>query len=233
MSALSTKKSIAMQGAIRKLFFQMAAHLQYEVSHNDFIELLVPEDLRAFATTGPEHFNLPYRNTSVPDEIKIADAQCLYFLTANERIGKPAPLVPRKPLPINHDDPIFAPIKDYLQEYLNLHFRFSLASYTLRHLDDYCGSEQQMRFFWPSMLILMEHCGDESIAKAADKLRNSKTPKTAPSLPEWLRAACRETATTLTAATLMPEKAEPTREVTISVRDVRGYTYMGQHFPSI
>ena len=233
MSALSEKKSIAMQGAIRKLFFQMAAHLQYEVSHNDFIELLVPEDLRAFATTGPEHFNLPYRNTTVQEEIKIQDAQCIYYRTANDRNGKTAPLVPRKPLTINHDDTRFAPIKSYLQEYLNLHFRFSLAAHTLRHLNDQCSSEQQIRFFWPSMLLLMEHSGDQLIAKAADKLRNSKTPKTAPSLPEWLRAACRETATTLTAATLMPEKAEPTREVTIGVRDVRGYTYMGQHFPSI
>lgn len=230
MPALSFARQQAMDNALLHLQRRLLSHLDYCVSTDQYVEMFIPEPLRMMAIETPKYFHLPYRQTFINGKVKLHDYPQLtdFTISAYDWKGQPAPLTPKDYIQFDPSHPHAEGIMRYLESYAEICRQFGLAQRVLNELNDRVGSDAQMRFFWPAMLILLENSGDENMAKSADKLRAPKTPKTLPTLPGWLKAACGETAAVIAAASMIPMKEDVPRPVTLSVRMLGRWDYLGE-----
>ena len=237
MSAFSHHKYSYMNNTISVLFRRMQSHLEYDLSQEQFIDLFIPEELREMSVRAPQLFDLPYRKTHLELKIPLGDQTVQFMLTANEINGKAAPLLPKKTIKYEaydyETDPRFGAIRKYLQEYADLSRKFAVAKRVLYELNEQCGSENQMRYLYPTCLILLDHANEDKCKETADKLRAVKPPKTFPFLPEWLRVGSQESANIITAASMIPDKPSVTSEVSLTVRHITRFDYHGQAIESL
>ena len=227
MAALTGNKYQYMRGAITALKHRMVAHIDYTLTHDDFLEIFVPAHLHDTAVEAPKHFHVPYRTSNVQHTTHLASLTqaCTFTVDLHDNKAHHAPMVPRQVVQYPEENPRFLAILDPLEQMADMHRRFALADRVLAELHDRCPTAHHMRFFWPTMLILMENSMDDPTKAAAEKLRAVRAPKSIPSLPTWLRLACKETSEIITAASLIPEKQTVPREVTLSIKKLAAYKY--------
>jgi hypothetical protein len=83
----------------------------------------------------------------------------------------------------------------------------------LEALNNYCGKPEQVRFYTPAIITLLEMAGQQ---KTADKLREFKVPRTLPSIPAELREHLPKLTNAVARALLSPPKPEePTSGVKV------------------
>ena len=230
MSALNGNKHAYMLSAIQVLQNRMSGHINCDLTHEDFLNLFVPQHLHETAIEVPKYFHLPYRSSNVQHSVALASVNqtCTFVAQLHEAKGKHAPMVPREIIKHSEENPQFMPVLEVLEQMSDMARRFALAKRVLTELDKRCSTPQQMRFLWPTMLVLMDNSVDDATKNAANKLRAVRAPKTFPALPAWLRMACKDSSEIITAASLIPDKAVLPVEVTLTVKSLSPFDYHGE-----
>lgn len=233
MSAISSYKQSMMRHSINLLFKKMTSHIKYDVTHDEFIDAFIPPHLREMARSIPQHFDVRFRNTTVNIDIPVEGRGARIVLDITDYKGALAPMIPRTCLVPPPDHPVMLKVTDYLMQYAEVSKQFSLAMRVLEELDKRLGSDAQMRFFWPAVLILLEQHDDAEMKATADKLRVSKPPRNSPYLPEWVRTACRDTSASIAAASMIPLAEPEPLPVTIRIQNLAAFDYAGERIKSL
>lgn len=230
MSALNGNKHAYMLSAIQVLQNRMVGYVNFDLTHEDFLNLFVSQHLHETAIEVPKYFHLPYRSSNVQHSVALASVNqtCTFVAQLHETKGKIAPMVPREIIKHPEENPQFMPVLEVLEQMSDMTRRFALAKRVLTELDKRCSTPQQMRFLWPTMLVLMDNSVDDATKNAANKLRAVRAPKTFPALPAWLRMACKDSSEIITAASLIPDKAVLPVEVTMTVKSLSSFDYHGE-----
>lgn len=99
-------------------------------------------------------------------------------------------------------------LKNWVAENTDHINAWGLVLATFRELNMICGKPEQVRFYWPSVLVFLNRI--EGMKDMAEKLTPWKALSYVPSIPRELMEACRETAGIVSQALLFP--STPNRE---------------------
>ena len=227
MPAFSSIVYDLLQSEIKIAHRKMSRHVPYEVTHADFLEMAVAPELREMASRAPYELLLPYHH-SVNVDLTFVSKDELYVAkaTAVSRGSKLAPCLPRTPHPFVSSCAAGEKIGEWGESQLAISKTAGVARATLETLQDCCGSEQQLRFFLPTVMILVDAAG--SLDHIATRLRSPKTPRHLPSLPRWVREGCTDTARFLAGVSMLPEAApNHEREVELQMAQLNRFDYHG------
>lgn len=231
MPAFGYARAGNLEGTIRTLFDRMLSHYTpCELTMDEVVAQFYPDHLKEAAYTLADAFNLGYGRIS-HFSTKIEASGVPMNITLQWSGANPiAPLVPKTIKPFNPDTPTGQKILSWVTSRVEVGKQFGIARAVFRELNEVCGSEQQLRFFFPSVLILADQLGahHEEYKTLADKLRPSKTPRILPPIPQWVREGIPIATTAITAASLMPDAAKhPRTEVNMMTSSVSGMIFHG------
>lgn len=190
---------------------KMLAHMPVEFTEKDFLDELVPNKLREYVRKGPLIFQVlsqptSYTNMTVP----IGDVSYTFTFTSCINSRGNVLLMPNGPyLEWSEDKPSCQRLAAWAGDVANLRMEFGIVKATLDHLMEHCASAANIRYFMPTVMLLLEHNvpqEDEKERAFIDSLRQPKVPTTFPPLPTWVREGCKQAAQTLAMVSLIPEK---------------------------
>jgi hypothetical protein len=217
MPGFSYRNYNMVQGGMNSLSERLIATLDYEISNNEFIDTFVPEHLREMSRQIKHLFHLGW---SVPSAVEssLTLSDNVDYRMHFSFVGAHAPVIPKQLLKPTGENAVMERIQAHMEKRVEMGKQIGAAVAAVKKLNELCGSEQQVRYFFPTVLLLLEHCIHDSDGKImADKLRGAKTPRSLPSLPNWVREGLAVGAGIFTAASFLPEPTNRTREVRIEL----------------
>lgn len=220
MPAFPESRVASIESSIDRLCLKMIEHYDYEFSLQQLADLVVPPELHYMFFNGRKLFDLRYvsesLSASVMTDTDVKTVDLSFSAPSSHR--RDGVLFPAQPLTFNINDPALASVRAWLFLRIETGIQFGIAKATFRALCEHCSSPEQVRFFFPSVLVLLENSGDEHNKRLAERLQASKAPRNIPSLPTWVREGCKVAASALAAMTLLPEPRHRVREVDVYAR---------------
>jgi hypothetical protein len=86
---------------------------------------------------------------------------------------------------------------EFVESRLDVAKKFGRIQAVVEYLNDVCSNVNQVAFYFPGIITLMERCGPKR-EKAAEKLRAGSLPTSFPNVPPIVRAAIKKASTDLT-----------------------------------
>lgn len=223
MAAFSASAAQNISNNIRTLYARRRAVGQMHMTHEEFLQLLVPapdRDLyRAMAPLAFEqrHWKLVQIQSPVYGTLEVAIAQ-------QDVPGSCAPPTPRSPT-VQADTPedLLSRFNDWIANGADSSGDYGRVQKVFYELNAIC-SKQVMRYYWPSIIAICSV--DDKTKGYASELQELKTPSSPKPLPAGLLQACKKTAETISTVqlidpTFVPEAA--LHPVTLEIRAVRKY----------
>lgn len=190
------------------------------ITYREMLQLIAP----------PEHVDFLLRVREIADvgryggrdsgQLKIAshkgkDVSVEFSVTGYE--GTPA--MPNGPLWLNHfpeNRALAVELERCSREYADVAIEWGLVKTVFKYLNKHCKTVAQVRYLWPSVLGIM------SVKDDLDGLRRELTPlmvpRNLPSLPQEVRALCRQTSAIVATALLLPPlEEEPTAPKDVAI----------------
>lgn len=235
MPAFPESRLYSIETSIDRLCLKMIEHYDYEFSLQQLADLVVPPELHHMFFNGRKLFDLRYVSDSLSasvmtdTDIKNVD---LVFSVATSHRGDGV-LFPKQPLIFNINDPALTSVRSWLFLRIETGMQFGIAKATFRALCERCTSPEQVRFFFPSLLVLLEDSSDEHNRRLAARLRASKAPRNIPALPTWVREGCKVAASALAVMTMLPEPRQQPREVNVHARMRAPFMFHGQQIDAL
>lgn len=217
MSGFSYRNFNMVDSGMRALNERLIATLEYEISNDEFIDTFVPEHLREMSRQIRHLFHLGWSVPSAVDSsLTLSDG--VDYRMQFAFVGATAPVLPKQLLKPTEENAVLERIKAHMEKRVEMGKQIGAAVAAVKKLNELCGSEQQVRYFFPTVLLLLEHSSYDADGKIiADKLRGAKTPRSLPSLPNWVREGLTIGAGIFTAASFMPQPTHRTRDVLIEL----------------
>ena len=212
MSAISTYKYNMLCSGLNRLHQRMLGHYTYEFTEQDLIEAFVPPHLHELCKTAKKElavWNYSSR-TSVGYNVDGRTMQVNFAIELRED----GIVFPNKLHVPDLNTPAMQKLMPYLRERIKIADEFGLAMRVIAELKEACTSEAQMRFALPAMAILYDESVEMGYSEGkdvADKCRLLKPPSKIANIKFWVRQACKEVSTIITAASLMPQPGETRR----------------------
>jgi hypothetical protein len=167
-----------------------------ELTHNDLLMLFVEPDDRQRVLEGRELFGVSRTYIKTHWQIPGGGDSDLMELGLTMQTGKTAPGFP---FPVYmgertfRDDPEAAEKLDaWVSWRAETGWAWSKVWSLVYELSTRCRTPQEVRFFFPSIVALLQLTGDAKLCALSEKLREFRTPPTVASIPREMRAACDE-----------------------------------------
>jgi hypothetical protein len=209
--AFKEKQLSALIKQITTLQHRMHATNELNLTHDNFLELLVPPE---------DHYVMK----RAPIISYVYCSECAYAWplplcrTRFTLRGANRPAVPSIPaLQPTACPKLVEYVTQWLERHIEINTDFGRARLVLALLNDHCTNPTQVKFFWPSIMAL---CGQ--VDELNTLFAEARRPNHIPSLPVGLRQACQRSATTIALAQLLPELTKGVEPpVTITVVNSR------------
>ena len=184
---------------------RMLALHPFNMTHEECLELVAPPEhhtiLRDASSIAWVHSSVDWMTVTVPGNGEV-------LLQMRTHGQKEPPLVPRSPKwhPCEPGERVI----QWVQKRIEIGKQFALAKWVLGELADKCETGAQVRYLWPSVLLLCD--GDYSDDYTGEKTKKWKAKNAAfkpqrslPVLSQGLKEAIRTASATLTASSMIDE----------------------------
>lgn len=227
MSAFSYSNRYQIEQNLRALMTRRKELPGCELSFEEYIQTFVPATARQlFRDIAPHHGIRGYVNGRLRLEPFGGDREATLHINTTKLAGPPlvANLEPQPDAPPE----VVERIRTWLENGGDVHRDFGRVLFVLNYLNENF-SRAAMRHYWPTIMAL---CDAEPTQHLLAGLQANKVPATLKPLPAGMAALCRQTASTVATARLIPEintgEQKLPSEVTIS--SAQGQTYKEHGF---
>lgn len=97
-------------------------------------------------------------------------------------------------------------ISNWIAQRLEIGLEFAKAKNTFRVLNEQLCTAAQVRYYFPSVITLLEDVGNENMLR---RLHTAKIPKDVPNLGNIVRLRCREATEAIARTKLLPDQVTP------------------------
>jgi len=194
--AFTQHELYSLQGQVNRLHTRMVAVTRPpELSHQDVLDLFAPVEHHDLLWRASDVARLGYGHDKHLDRKWDGGANVRFHLN-----GK-APLLPRDLIWNASRVDIIKVIDAWVAERQVIGITYGRVRVLLNKLDELCNTPEQVRYFWPGVLALL-NLSDE-MAALTERLQNTKAPGNVPNIPVEIRRTCRTCAGSVAAAVLL------------------------------
>lgn len=225
MPAFSSNRFYQLRNELQRARNKLIGHYQYDIETDEVIDTVFPEELRFMARKGPELFNVPHLANAFSMKVNAGDKT----INVSVHFRSNKVMVPRHFIDMAPESSFHDKVGKWLAYYIEWGKQYAIAQATFDELQDVCGSEQQVRFFLPAVLTLMdsEHVSPD-LRELANKLRAPKTPRNIPPLEPWVREGCQVLSGIITAASMMPDEPANKSPVLLGFQSSMSFDFHGK-----
>jgi hypothetical protein len=218
--AFSDIDYLAIVGELGKMFDHHRGFQECPLTHDDFMRLVIAE----------ADYDIVKRARDMFDSYSLyGSAHAAFSVRVDERdnvaldliqIAPVSFFVPKyaKKLAASAPPELIDVLVGYVRERLDLSRQYGRVREVLRQLATSCDSPAQVRFLFPAISLIVERITDEAQRTRLHRKLSSNSRKLLPPVPPGLRAACRESATTIAMWQMLPTDAPAQRPGSVDVR---------------
>jgi hypothetical protein len=242
MGCFSNRHRYTINEVIKKLGRRMLNINGLELTHKQFLDLFcTPDEVKilrqaeviADVSGYNRNFTGCFKHQIVTELTGGSELEIDFKLNSVSRHN--APICPRNRVIRPDADPkTIEQITSWVTHAIGTGFAFSKTRALFGWFDSNCASKSTVRYYWPTIIALASE--DNDTKDLGESLLGVKPPRSAPSLPPEVRAACRETSGVIAAARLLPEegpKAMPQVEVRLQSASAVNCGALGLLMPTI
>lgn len=183
------------------------------ITYQQLLNMVADEQDHAILKQARSVLGLGYlENTSIynMEFCQIGDRQVLVTFKT-DGYDASAPALPQRPKNYTHREPeIERALITAAGQLIDIMTEWARVKAVFTQLNELCSSPSQVRYYWPSILGILAHCGDD-YQTLRSSIITAKPHRTSVQLPMGVREGCRKTAQTVAMATLLPAEI-PTPE---------------------